>query len=421
MAALANNLRRACGLLIALALLTFGLAASAIAQRVQIPVGGPPSTYAPTPGWPSAPITPIPGPTASLGAPTFDPYSNSVPFGAPPANVPYSYAPPATSFPTSGAPAWGAPAVSGAPTGSGSGWFSESWPLGWEQGSYGMEGGGSASASGGTTSRYRRFIEELRAEHTWLIGDHSEDALEIHRTEISTTCTYPVFGNIDTPLLLTPGFAFNWLEGPIGDPAGVPRGPDLPPRMYDAYLDAAWYPQFNPLLGAELGVRTGVWTDFNEVNTDSVRILGRGAGVVTMNPNMQLVVGATYIDRVRIKLLPVAGIRWRPAPDWDLYLVFPNPKVRRRFSAVGATTWYWFVAGEYGGGSWTVDRAGTGDRIDYNDLRVTGGFEWETPSATRGQLEVGFVFDREVIFGDTLDPRNFEPNNTLLVRVGVDF
>ncbi len=164
MAAWADNLRRASGLLIALALLSLGLGTSAVAQRVQIPVGGPPSTYAPTPGWPSSQVTPIPGPTAALGAPTFDPYSNSVPFGAPPANVPYSYAPPATS-----AGMGRAPAVSGAPTGSGGGWFGESWPLGWEQGSYGMQGGAGGSAfangSGATTSRYRRLIEELRRTH----------------------------------------------------------------------------------------------------------------------------------------------------------------------------------------------------------------------------------------------------------------
>ncbi len=229
-----------------------------------------------------------------------------------------------------------------------------------------------------------------------------------------------MFGNIDTPLLITPGFAFNWLEGPLGDPAGVPRGPTCRHGCTTPISTSPGTRSSTRCSARQLGVRTGVWTDFNEVNTDSVRILGRGAGVVTMNPNMQLVAGATYIDRLRIKILPVAGVRWRPAPDWDLYLVFPNPKVRRRFSAVGATTWYWFVAGEYGGGSWTVDRAGTGDRIDYNDLRVTGGFEWETPSSTRGQLEIGYAFEREVVFASGM-PEEFEPNNTLLVRVGVDF
>ena len=76
-----------------------------------------------------------------------------------------------------------------------------------------------------------------------------------------------MFYNIETPLLVTPGFAFNWLNGPLSDPADVPRGPDLPPRLYDAYLDFAWYPRVNQWLGAELGVRTGVWSDFDHVDT----------------------------------------------------------------------------------------------------------------------------------------------------------
>ena len=66
-----------------------------------------------------------------------------------------------------------------------------------------------------------------------------------------------MFGSIDTPLLITPGFAANWLQGPDGGP---PPGPELPPRVYDAYLDFAWYPRVNQWLGGELGFRTGVWS-----------------------------------------------------------------------------------------------------------------------------------------------------------------
>ena len=57
---------------------------------------------------------------------------------------------------------------------------------------------------------------------------------------MAATFGVPIFYNPNTPLLITPGFAFNWLEGPIGPDA------DLPPRVYDAYLDAAWYPRFTP-------------------------------------------------------------------------------------------------------------------------------------------------------------------------------
>jgi hypothetical protein len=113
-------------------------------------------------------------------------------------------------------------------------------------------------------------------------------------------------------------------------------------------------------------------------------------------------------------------VYYRPTPDWDMYLVFPNPKVRKFLTAIGNTKWYGYAAGEYGGGSWTVERQTTDDRIDYNDIRVIGGLEWETQTHIRGHVEAGFVFNREVVFVSG-DPGSFKPNDTLMLRTGVSF
>ena len=117
---------------------------------------------------------------------------------------------------------------------------------------------------------------------------------------------------------------------------------------------------------------------------------------------MDIRFGAVYLDRVDVKILPAGGVYWRPTPDWDVYLVFPNPKVRKFLTAIGNTKWYGYAAGEYGGGSWTVRRQFTDDRIDYNDIRAIGGVEWETQTLIRGHIEVGYVFDREVVFVSAL-------------------
>lgn len=114
-------------------------------------------------------------------------------------------------------------------------------------------------------------------------------------------------------------------------------------------------------------------------------------------------------------------MRWRPTPQWDLYLVFPNPKIRRTMTSFGSADWWWYVAGEYGGGSWTVERAGTGDRIDYNDMRLAFGLEWQAPNQARGHLEIGYVFDREILFGDTQDPARFKPDDAVMFRAGIGF
>jgi hypothetical protein len=194
----------------------------------------------------------------------------------------------------------------------------------------------------------------------------------------------------------------------------------MPPRVYDAYLDFTWYPQFNEMFGADLGFRTGVWTDFEHVTSDSMRFLGRGVGRVRLNPEVEVLAGIVYLDRVEIKMLPVGGVHWIPNPDWDLYLVFPNPKARRRFTNIGNSEWWWYVAGEYGGDSWTVDRSSVNDRVDYNDIRVIVGLEWETQTLIHGFFEAGYVFDREIVFADSGAP-TFYPDDTFMLRTGVDF
>jgi hypothetical protein len=420
-----------------IAAVAWGCAATGRAQRVQfpstapgaVPYGGGTSVYPPT----SAATTPPPGttiypptPQPSLPAtPLFDPYATPG-LGAPPADVPYTApgagspyaASPYTVAPTQ--PAYGTPYPTGPATPTGSTLFENSSTPQWSNGAtYNYQN------SDGTVARLQRFLQQISGEHTYLYGDHQPGQFEINRTELAATFGVPIFYNPNTPLLITPGFAFNWFEGP------VELGADLPPRVYDAYLDTAWYPRFTPWLSADLGVRTGVWTDFKAVNEDSIRILGRGLGVITLSPRMDFLVGVWYLDRNRYPMLPAGGVHWKPNPEWDAYLVFPNPKIRKRFVNIGASQWWWYVAGEYGGGRWTVERDPDGpgpgglvdDDIDYNDIRVIGGLEWETQTQARGHMEVGYVFEREIIFDHTDAPPGyaFDVDPTVMFRLGLDF
>jgi hypothetical protein len=328
--------------------------------------------------------------------PLFDPYSSGSSIAPPPPAVPYSVAPPPPLPPPPAPVLAPQPNVIVPPNAT---WQPD--PI--------------VTSGEGYWQKTQRFFQELSAEYTYLYGRHSDPTdLEINRLELSTTFAFPMFYNIETPLLVTPGFAFNWLEGP-----GVP-GTDLPSQVYDAYLDFAWYPRCYEWLGGELGFRTGVWSDFENVNSDSLRFLGRGLASVSTAPNFDILFGAVYLDRVDVKLLPAGGFYWRPTPEWDVYAVFPNPKVRKFLTAIGNSKWYGYAAGEYGMGSWTVERSIGDDRIDINDIRVIGGLEWETQTFIRGHIEIGYVFDREIVYVSGL-PGQFDPDDTFMVRAGVDF
>ncbi|MEZ6080782.1 MAG: hypothetical protein R3C56_35445 [Pirellulaceae bacterium] len=133
-----------------------------------------------------------------------------------------------------------------------------------------------------------------------------------------------------------------------------------------------------------------------------------------------------YLDRVRVKLLPAGGVLWQPNPDTRFDLFFPEPKLAHYLATVGTADTWWYVGGYYGGGSWTVKRdSGVKESIDINDIRLVLGLEWGRNDQMRdgrrvGFFEVGYVFNRELIFKETpLD--NLDLQDTFMIRAGIGY
>lgn len=268
----------------------------------------------------------------------------------------------------------------------------------------------------GPYANRQRLLDHFLVSHTWLNGNSGSD-LEIHSTDLAASFAIPFFGN-PAPILITPGFTFHFLDGP--DTSSSPGFPDLPPQLYDAYLETSWKPQLNDLFSADLALRVGVYSDFVAVTSDSVRVTGRGLGLITLSPRWQLALGVEYLDRLRVKILPAGGLIWTPNPDVRYEIIFPHPKLAQRLTTFGNTDLWWYVAGEYGGGNWTVDRVGgLNDRVDYNDLRAMLGLEWIGLTGARGFFEVGYVFDREIVYVSSTP--KVVPDDTVMLRLGVSF
>jgi hypothetical protein len=282
------------------------------------------------------------------------------------------------------------------------------------------DGGPSVFPQGGffeSIQQPLRLLQEVRLRDTWLASIGGSRHLGVNDIETSATFAFPIFYN-QAPLLVTPGFALHLWDGPITAP---PENADLPPQTFDAYLDAGWHPQLTPWFGANLGVRTGVYTDFHTFTIHSIRVMGRGLGVITLTPTVQVAVGVVYLDRNKVKLLPAGGVIWTPNPDARYEILFPNPKLAHRFTTLGTVDVWWYLSGEYGGGAWTIKRAGGGsDDVDYNDLRVALGIEGIALSGFRSMFEVGYVFQREIIYRSAM-PDRFVPNDTLMLRGGISF
>jgi hypothetical protein len=280
---------------------------------------------------------------------------------------------------------------------------------------------------GGAVATMTKFLQAIHLDYVWIPGSARKE-LGVQDADIGATFAIPFLYNTQTPLLITPGFTTHLWNGPITE---APTFQDLPPRTYDAYLDVAWNPQPTPVFGAELGFRVGVYSDFTKIVEDSLRFQGHGLAVLSFSPSVQVKAGVVYLDRNHIKILPAGGLVWTPNPDVRFEILFPNPKISRRLWTYSNTDWWVYVRGEYGGGNWAVKRsqilestpdadlAGTLDRVDYNDIRVGVGMEFDTPKSWKGLFEVGGAFDREVVYRSRTP--TFRPTPTVYVRAGLSF
>ncbi len=223
------------------------------------------------------------------------------------------------------------------------------------------------------------------------------------------------FPRRETPLVVTPGFAVHYLDGPTA--------PDLPPRLYDAWVEWRHLRQLSEAWAMDVSVTTGYYSDFEADDGDAFRLTGRGVGVYTWSPITKVVFGAGYFNRAAARVLPVGGLLITPNESTRWELIFPAPRVAWRLdwlSLPGVDERWVYIAGEFGGGVWAIERAdGMHDKLDSTDIRVLFGVERKQPGAIGSRFEVGYVFGREIEFDSGVG--NFEPEDTLLLRFALTY
>jgi hypothetical protein len=259
------------------------------------------------------------------------------------------------------------------------------------------------------------MFQKLTFQSTWLGGGSGDDAFGMTDLELKTVLALPIPSR-KFPLIVTPGFTTHYLDGP--------RVSDLPPRVYDAYVQFRWFRRFTPRLATDLAVTPGVYSDFEYSRDDALRITGHAAAVYDWTPTTRLVLGVAYLDREDIGVLPIGGVIWKPNDQWEFKLVAPRPEIARRvywFGQYGEQVKDWlYVAGEFGGGTWAIERAdGRPDTFTYRDFRALLGLERKAIGNLDAWIEVGYVFGREIEY-DSRTP-DVSPSDTFLLRAGVTY
>ncbi|CAN0389762.1 unnamed protein product, partial [Hapterophycus canaliculatus] len=266
-----------------------------------------------------------------------------------------------------------------------------------------------------------QLLNRPRLRHTFISGADGPNEVGMNQTDVSLGFAFGNFLYSNRPLYVVPSFSLYLFDGPV---TTVNNGADLPGNAYGGFLDFGWQSDPNQIIGGELGVRVGAFTDFDTFNDDSIRVMGKGLLSFRLTPTSTLKGGVYYLDRQSIKLLPAFGLLCQPNPFTRFDIFFPEPKFARYWRTIGTQDTWWYLAGEFGGDSWTVTRASNlEERVDINQIGVTFGFEWGRSDLIRtgqrrGFVEAGVVFDREIRYEISTGDDNRNLDEAFILRAG---
>ncbi len=217
----------------------------------------------------------------------------------------------------------------------------------------------------------------------------------------------------ESPLLISPGFAAHFLDGPSGSP--------VPAQLFESWTEIRWLRPIGSKWMFDFGFTPGIYGDYTYINADTWRYQGRGIAIYNWSATMQLIGGLAYLDRDDIKFMPIAGVIWTPNPKWRFEILVPRPKVTNVLSQDGRRTWSTYLAGEFGGNTFSATLPDqTRNVMTYSDLRLYGGFERKSAKGHSFYGEIGWVFNRKLEYRDNGVP-SFDPVDTMLLRSGTAY
>jgi hypothetical protein len=255
------------------------------------------------------------------------------------------------------------------------------------------------------------MLQRVTLGDTWLASGDGRRDMGVNELQLKATLALPIDALV-TPLILTPGFGINSFDGP--------RVIDVPAHTFDTWLDVRWMRQISQNVGIDMAVTPGWYSDYEQSSSDAFRFGARAAAAITCSPTVTVVVGAAYLDRRDVSAVPIGGVIWTPSEDWRLELMAPRPKIARRIGHDGNTTHWLYLAGEFGGGAWAVQRAsGANDILYYRDWRAMFGLERTSICGFSGRIEAGYVFGRQVEYDS--DTRDVSLDSTSMVRAEISY
>lgn len=247
---------------------------------------------------------------------------------------------------------------------------------------------------------------------TWTSG--SGDDLGILDLDARLTLVAPKVSG----LLITPGFAAHVLNGPTST--------DLPSAIYDNWIEVRWLKKFNDQWSADLAISPSLFTDYNNVSSGAVRIMGRAIAIRTLSPEWQIAFGVIYLDRDDIRAMPGGGMIWTPNDGCKMEMLFPRPRMMWRMSGDDTQSRWLYLGGEFAGGTYGIFRPNVApyfvngnDTVTYSAMRMFVGYEAKRAKGFSPRIEAGWTFSRSLKYGSGIGDRDLP--SAAMLRIGGSF
>lgn len=239
----------------------------------------------------------------------------------------------------------------------------------------------------------KQAIQNVTVSGGWLGATRKND-LSVGFFETSVGLAVPL-GSFENILGVTPSFRADFIH--------APSTMDIPAELFETGVNFFYRTTVSDRLKTMAIVRPSVRSDFT-TGDKAFRIFGLGLLTWDCQPDvLSLSLGAVYLDRADLPLLPAAGLSWTPKPTTKLDLRFPESKLAWRLAKDGrhSETWSYLTAG-IGGNTWAVTRAsGQTDELSLRDVRVMFGIEHVTDGGGGWFAESGYAFNRRIEYEST--------------------
>jgi hypothetical protein len=241
---------------------------------------------------------------------------------------------------------------------------------------------------------------------TWLPGSGDDYGVSDLSARVSLSSPRIPF------VSATPNYQMTILDGP--------NQTDVSSTLHRASVSFMGMLPLSQRFIAQAIVTPGIASDYQNMSSQAFRTTGMGFLIFMPSPQLQWMFGVVYLDREDVSLLPAVGLTWSPNDRTKLELIFPRPRLMRMISEQGDRSQWAYLAAEFGGGSWAIERTdGSNDIVTLRDYRLLAGLEYKMPAGRSWFYEGGLVIGREIEYVSGVG--DFRQDPTILLRAGVTF